>query len=1067
MRKSPRQMDTRKSCVSIPKFHSLDFVLYAKITMAKATASLRSSAEPISPQDFPKNSPSPELLTASASLGHTNIPAAEMPQSKGISLRQRLMQTILPVVLVPLVLAGAIGYRIIEQRSEEQVQEQLENQALLASEGATAVLEDLLDLPRAIAASPLVVNEAQAGSRQVEAEGLAQLSIESLEERFDETKLLRVHNRLNAYLKETIETAEISEISITESNGFNVAYSEPTSDFVQSDEVWWQEGKESGQWIGSPDFDFAAKGFTVELAQAIEDPISGEFVGVVRAVLPTRKFSLLAQYIERTGISGSQQVQLIDGTSLKVIDSFSPEGFRKDRDIIGGKPVEELISTFIEVAQPENEPQAILQTLENDSPVKRLSITFADETAIVASFVHENRQYKMSSIPETQWVAISSMDTAEISATGRDSLMFLAITILLLATATGGLILWLARQLSMPLGSLADQAQLVASGDFNVAVTPQGTKETRALTLSFNRLVVQVKDLLVKQEAETQKAQLFAAITGASATSMADLKLILDEILPEARRLLQADRVMFYPINTKLLVAEAVAPHVARGSEQTTLTDCVDETLFGAKSNSSPYVVENVATVELSAQHQAYLQGLGVHSTLTMPVFNEDILIGFFIAHNQVPQPWQPSKQTFIAQLAEQFQLVVDRVTARKKVQESRHIAEVLTGEKQQQRIEINQHKEQLAQQSEVLLRQNEELRRQQAELSRQSAEQREQREQLQHQIALLVEDIRGISKGDLTVRARVTEGELSTVVDVFNLTIAQLQTLVSQVQQSSAQVSTILAENEGTAVQLTSTIERRSQDATRTLGAVQSMIDSMGAISGNVQMAATMAKTIAGTAKSGQSGMNRTAEHISILNEVCTQAVDQLEQLGNPTQQIDQVTSVIRDIAVKISLLPSPAESESGLVGENSQFESVTQELNKLTEQAEGVIRQADDSLKTVQLKTAQVASNFKRVSSQVAEGAQLVVSSQENLEDVAVVSQRFDQLVQSISSNTFSQSQISQSVSKLVKEVAALYEQTATFSRKIEGALQQTVAITQGLQESVSLFKVEDTTIQNTSDA
>ncbi|MEO1300434.1 MAG: HAMP domain-containing protein, partial [Cyanobacteria bacterium J06636_16] len=692
------------------------------------------------------------------------------------------------------------------------------------------------------------------------------------------------------------------------------------------------------------------------------------------------------------------------------------------------------------------------------------SIAFADETATVASFVHENRQYKMSSIPNTQWVAIASMDTTEIAATGRDSLMFLAITILLLASVTGALILWLARQLSRPLGSLADQAQLVAAGDFNVAVTPQGTKETRALTRSFNQLVVQVKDLLTQQETETQKAQLFATITGATAISLKDFGQILAKVLPEAQKILQVDRMLFYPVNSEHLAAEAVTSGMLSGLEQAMLTDCIPETLLNARPNCFPLAVADVAAAELNPQHRDYLQALDVHSTLTMPVFTEDVLFGFFVAHDQSPRQWHPSEQTFIAQLAGQFTLVVDRVTALKKIQESRQVAAVLTGEKQQQSIELNQHKEQLAQQSEVLLSQNEELRRQQSELSQQSAEQRRQKEQLQHQIALLVEDIQGISQGDLTVRARVAEGELKTIADVFNLTVARLQALVSQVKQSSTQVSAILTQNEGTAMQLTRATHHQAQEAAKTLGTVQNMIASMGAIAENAQMAAVTAKTVASTAEASEAGMNRTAERILRLHEVCTHAIDQLENLGNSTHPTEPVTATIREIAVAASLLLDQAKAERISFADNSQFAAMIQQLSQLTQRALSETQEAETFLQTLQQKTVYVAGDIKRVSNQVAEGTQLVTHSKCDLEEVAVVARRFDHLAQSIAKATFSQSQISQAVSTLVKEVAELSEQTATFAQKMEGALHETVDMAQGLQESVSLFKVENVSFVGT---
>ena len=231
----------------------------------------------------------------------TSSTAEEEPKRQGVNLRRQLLATILPALIAPLAISSFVGYRLVQQQVEAQIDLQLQNQAMLASEGTSAVLNDLLDLPRVIADSPLVINEALVGGQQAELAGLDKLTNRELEERFQETKLLRIHNALNAYLQETIETADISEISITERNGFNIAYSEPTTDFVQSDETWWQKGKNEGLWIGPPDFNFTAKGFTVELAQAIYDPQSGAFLGVVKAVLPTRKFSLVAKYVKRTG----------------------------------------------------------------------------------------------------------------------------------------------------------------------------------------------------------------------------------------------------------------------------------------------------------------------------------------------------------------------------------------------------------------------------------------------------------------------------------------------------------------------------------------------------------------------------------------------------------------------------------------------------------------------------------------------------------------------------------------------------------------------------------------------
>lgn len=974
-------------------------------------------------------SSSPELVS---------LDSNQTSKPRATSLRLRLLQTILPVVLIPLMLAGAAGYRVVQQRTEDRVQEQLENQALLTSEGTTEVLKDLLDLPRSIAANPLVINEAIAGSKQVESESLDQVPPQVLEERFEATKLLRSHNRLNAYLKETTETAEISEISITESHGLNVAYSEPTTDFVQSDEPWWENGKEKGLWIGAPDFNYAAKGFTIELAQAIKDPSNGSFVGVVRTVLPARKFSLLAQYLKRTGISNSQRVQLIDGAELKVIDTFSPQGFRKSREIIGGKPIEQVASALVKATRKETEPQQVLQALKANSSVKDLSIIFSDKTATAASFTDGDRQYKIASIPQTQWVAVASMDKADVSAAGRDSLIFLALTTLLLAGITTALILWLARQLSAPLDSLADQAQQVAAGDFDVTVTPSGTKETRTLTQTFNQLVVRVKDLLQRQESETQKAQLFAEVTGAPATSLLDLKPIFDKTLPQAQGILNADRILFYPINAEQpeqIASEAVVPELPIALSYATPADCIPAKLRNAEPDSLVVAIDNVATAKLDPAHRTYLSDVKAQATLTVPVFNEESLFGFLIAHRRTPHQWQPSDTSFMTQLAAQFKLVIDRVTALTKIQESQQFAYVLNFEKQQQSVELSQHKQQLSQQSETYSR---------------------QKEQLQQQVSDLINDIQGVFQGDLTVRAQVAEGDLKTVADVFNLTVAKLQELVTQIKQSTFQVNSFLTQNEEVVGQLAQATQCQTQEATLTLSTVQTMIQSMDAIADNARQAAVTANSVATTAEASEAAMNVTTERIFRLDGVCTSAVRQIQNLGGSTQHIAKVASLIRETATEIGVLSMQANMHLADAADRRQIEDVAKEIGRLAERTVSETTLIDSFLETLQAKTTQIAEMIEDISSQVAESTELVQDSKQNLEDVAVVSRQFNQLAQSISTATSSQSQISQSVANLVQEVAGLSDQTTTFSQKMEQALKETIETAQKLQDSVSIFKV-----------
>ncbi len=990
----------------------------------------------------------------------------------GTSLRSRLLQTILPVVLLPLVLASAVGYRIIAQRTESRVQQQLADQALLASEGTTAVLNDLLDLPRSIADSPLVVNEAKAGSLEAEASELEGRAIDDLETEFATSKLLRQHNALNTYLEKTVETADIDEILVTESHGFNVAYSSPATDFVQSDEDWWQNGKAKQQWIGPPDFDYASKGFTVELVQAIRDPSDDSFVGVIRAVLPTRKFSLLADYLKRTGLSGSQRVQLIDGGTLRTIDTFSSQGFHKNRDIIGGQPVEQLITAFVKATEkPSTSADQVLSALKSKATAEQISLPLFDKTLQMASFTTQDRQYKIAKIPNSNWVAIASMDESEIATAGRDSLRFLALLTLSLGALTTGLIFWLSRQLSDPLGRLTKQAEGLSAGNFDLAVEPTGTSETRFLTQTFNQLAVQVKGLLNDQRKETRKAQIFADITGSPVMALADIKPLIESSVQGALDILQVDRVAFCPVDSHLatilgqvIVRWRSLPGESHLAEQALPNNSSSFHWLPANKSSSAdsgydavneqvIVLNDTAAVELDESHRQFLSNMSVKSSLSVPVFtevedSEPCLLGYLIAHDcQRAHVWQPDEISFMQQLAAQLKLVVDRLTATENMRRSR-------SETQDSRRAAQQSQ----QQAETI------ARRQQ----QQASAFRRQEENLQQQIVVLTQEIEGVSRGDLTVRAQVSEGKLKTVVNLFNATVAKLEELVTQIQRSTRQVDTVFSHNEQAAVELTEVARQQRQEAAKTLATVKAVYEAMDSVVDIAQEASQGARQVAEKAEAGEAAIYQTSEKIQALNQSATNAVKQIDQLVRSIHNVSYMTAMISDIASEMQLLASkslyaegqgegqgeePAEEMSDRDREIARSMTTMAKLSQKAVSEAGII---DTFLTSAQQVSEQIAQAMAQINQQVNDSNQSVLSSQQNLSEVLAISRQFEQVAQSVSEAARTQPQVTQSATNLIEAAVNLSQQTTQVSEEMAESLQQAIESTRELQNSVSVFKV-----------
>ncbi|MEM7065492.1 MAG: GAF domain-containing protein [Cyanobacteria bacterium P01_B01_bin.77] len=786
--------------------------------------------------------------------------AQQLPP-QGKSLRSQLLLTILPVVLGPLLIASGIGYQVVQQRTEDRLQRQLADQSLLASGGTRAVLDELLTLPRVMANSPLVINEALAGSNEAATAGLDQLPIPELESKFTDNKLIRKHQSLNNYLKETVKAAEISEISVTNRYGFNVAYSRPTTDFVQSDEDWWQRGKEDGIWISPPDFDFASKARTVELVQSIINPNDQQFVGVIRAVLPARKFSLLADYLKRTGISGSQRVQIIDGQTLGIIDTFSPQGFRKETKTIGAETVETIITKLSKLDSPSDPTSTnieayatqIREALDNQKQVRKLSIALSENDTILLSFIYDSRQYKIATIPTTSWVAVASMERGEIAGAGRELLLLFAVTAILLGGLTSGLITLLAQQLSLPLVHLADYSNQVAAGDLTVKAIPEGTHETHTLAHTFNQLVSRTRALLTAQAAETHKAELFARITSSPIKKIQAIRSTAEDVLPDIQEILQADRVFFYRLNSSgsgTVESEFVTPEYRRATSYPDQKALLPPTSLPADTEVKTTLFNNVVETIIENADDYYLcmDLLDVKSSLIVPMVVDSALYGFWIVHHcQALHTWQPVEVAFIEQLSAQFQLVAERLNSLHELQDARQVSEALSNKLQQQK------------------------------------------EKLQGQIAELTHMFKTQTSSLNSTPAVSKVNSTEDISALFQSTFARLLQLTASVEHINSQQKTSLAQTEETAMKVVEPMSYQTQAAIAMLAMLQPLI-----------------QTVPELVASAQKALHRCRKFSGISNNL-----KQLQTLEQPsTQNIEPETSnSSQNIAVYLDLIDNEIE--------------------------------------------------------------------------------------------------------------------------------------------------------------
>ncbi|MBV8886274.1 MAG: methyl-accepting chemotaxis protein [Chroococcidiopsidaceae cyanobacterium CP_BM_RX_35] len=349
-----------------------------------------------------------------------------------------------------------------------------------------------------------------------------------------------------------------------------------------------------------------------------------------------------------------------------------------------------------------------------------------------------------------------------------------------------------------------------------------------------------------------------------------------------------------------------------------------------------------------------------------------------------------------------------------------------------------------------------------QTEIARQQTEfalqQQQQNEALQQELVQLLSGVEAASGGDLTVRAEISAGEIGIVADFFNSIVESLRDVVTQVKQSTTQVNAALGEDEGAMRQLADESMRQAKEIERLLDSVETMSCSIQEVAANANQAAQVARVASTTAQAGGAAMDDTVQSILHLRETVAETAKKVKRLGESSQQISKVISLINQIALQTNLLAINASIEAARAGEEGRgFAVVAEEVGELAARSAAATKEIEQIVEKIQLETNEVVSAMETGTAQVVEGTQLVANAKKSLEQIMTVSSEIDQLVQSISTATVSQASTSQSMTHLMKEVAQVSNRTSEFSRQISSSLQQTVEVARQLQGSVDTFKVE----------
>lgn len=326
-------------------------------------------------------------------------------------------------------------------------------------------------------------------------------------------------------------------------------------------------------------------------------------------------------------------------------------------------------------------------------------------------------------------------------------------------------------------------------------------------------------------------------------------------------------------------------------------------------------------------------------------------------------------------------------------------------------------------------------------------------------EIYQLLDEVGEAVDGDLTVRASLNSMEMSTVADLFNAIIDNLNEIAGQVKDSSVKVSSSLNASKGEMQTLAEQAIQETERTRSTLNSIEQMSTSIEDVASNAGKAALISDQAYTTVQEGSDAMDQTVDSILSLRNTVGETAKKIKRLGESSQKISQVVSLIEEIALKTNLLAINASVEASRAGEQGQgFTVVAEQVGALAEQSAAATKEIAQIVAGIQAETKEVTEAMEIGTNQVVDSTRLVETTKDKLAVVLNRSQEINDLMRSISDATVSQTETSKVVTTLMQQMAAQSEQRAESSTQVAESMQETAAVAEQMEAAVAQFKVEE---------
>ena len=325
--------------------------------------------------------------------------------------------------------------------------------------------------------------------------------------------------------------------------------------------------------------------------------------------------------------------------------------------------------------------------------------------------------------------------------------------------------------------------------------------------------------------------------------------------------------------------------------------------------------------------------------------------------------------------------------------------------------------------------------------------------------IQRLLDDIRPLAGGDLTVEAAVADDVSGAIAISLNQAVEAIREPLCRIRDTSAKLYASVQENRSSIMQLAEVSEHQREQ----IRDVSSMIDGMArdltALADDVAGSSEAAEKSVELAARGGNAVGQTISGISRIGDQVQEASVSIRRLHENLQEAGEMVESIEDIADQTNILGLNAAMQAAVAGEQGRgFMVVAEGVQKQAERFASVSKQIEAMVQNIQAEAERAVNSMESGRSAAVSGAAMAEDAGKIMGQIGSVSQSISGIVSRFAKSLQLQSRSAVAIDDsmgVIREITRQNGENADASMVTIDELAENI---EGLRRSVSGFVLPD---------